>query len=511
MSRPLSTAHGHLAGAPRSEISSTGMRVASLEFSITPIVGGSTASKVRAVVKEVAGPLKTAVTLLEDGDKRVCLITPHMNSPKGANTSPLLRQSVAEVLDLPVSHVLIMVSHNHTDINLVSNNVESFVTLGMAPADIPEPVLEPIGQVFLNRLVNTVRQLPALMQPVTVWWAEGSEGRISYNRKGRRADGTAYFIREDDRDLLGTDYNGDIDRQAPIIVFKNEADEVVTAITQFTAHPISCYNPERPVIFGEWPQVACEHVARHLSPDKPIAVSFLQGCAADMNSKGMLRGDVELSRKYGRMLADTYIAALDQLRPSHLTGLEFKEDKVRIPLAPLPPVGELEAEISEMRDFILRAKAGDEDTLDCVGLNLPAELTPAYRARLIEMVLPWSEWALGLHQQGRAHTVAKYLEVEFQVLRIGDIGIVGMPFEPFLGLGRQVRSGSDLPLNLTCGYTNHSYGYLTDGANTGDGDYPSAHYRYSKFRPPYAKPAGDLLANKAIETLNQMASHESSH
>lgn len=477
------------------------LEAAALEFGITPEVGGSTFSRVGARVQEVAGPLKTAVTLLRHGGERVCLITPHMNSPKGANISPLIRRSVAEALDMPLSHVVLMVSHNHTDLNLVSNHVEAY----RVPGELPEPELLPIGEDFLKQLVATAKQLPALLQPVTVWWAEGEEGRISYNRKGRRADGSTYLMREEDRDLLGVDFNGDMDRQAPIVVLKNAKGEVVTAITHFTAHPCTCFHPEKPVVFGDWPQVACDHMAAHLSPDKPITVSFLQGCAGDVNSKGMFRGDVALSKKYGRMLADSYIAALDKLQPSARDGLDYAVEKVRIPLAPLPSEEVLKAEIAEMEDFIKRAKGGDENTRLCVGQNFPRELTPAYRAALVEMILPWSQWALELRQAGKADTVAKFLEVDIQVLRVGDVGIVGMPFEPFQGIGRQIRAGSPLPLALPCGYTNLSHGYLTDGPNTGDTEYMSANYRYSQFRPPYAKPGGDVIAIQALETLRRFA------
>jgi hypothetical protein len=483
------------------------LQAAALEFGITPTTGGYTSSKVGAVVQNVAGPLKTTVTLFRSGDLQVCLVTPHMNSPKGANISPLIRSSVAEALSLPLSHVLLMVSHNHTDLNLVSNHIEAYSTISMKPEEISEPKLVPAGQDFLKQLVATAKQLPALLQPVTVWWAEGSEGRITYNRKGRRADGSSYLMREEDRDLIGVDFNGDIDRQAPIVVLKNEQGEVVTAITQFTGHPCTCFHPERPIIFGDWPQVACDLVAAHLSPSKPITVSFLQGCAGDVNSKGMFRGDVELSKKYGRMLADSYVTALAKLQPSKRDGLDYGVEKVRIPLAPLPSEDTLKAEIVEMEDFIRRSTAGDENTLLCVGQNFPRELTPAYRGKLIEMVLPWSQWALNLRQTGKADTVAKYLEVDIQIIRLGDVGIVGMPFESFQGIGRQIRAGSPLPLSIPCGYTNVSYGYLTDGPNTnpGDGEYMSAHYRYSKFRPPYAKPAGDVIAIQAVETLRRFA------
>ena len=150
-----------------------------------------------------------------------------------------------------------------------------------------------------------------------------------------------------------------------------------------------------------------DHVAQHLSPTKPITVSFLQGCAGDVNSKGMFRGDVELSKKYGRYLADSYIAALSNLKLSQRTGLDFSVEPVSIPLAPLPAEAVLNAEIAEMEDFIKRAAGGDENTLLCVGQNFPRELTPAYRGKLIEMILPWNNWALAVHQQGTATTVAK--------------------------------------------------------------------------------------------------------
>jgi hypothetical protein len=143
-----------------------------------------------------------------------------------------------------------------------------------------------------------------------------------------------------------------------------------------------------------------------------------------------------------------------------------------------------------------------------VGLNFPTELTPAYRGKLIEAVLPWNKWALELRQSSKADTVPKHLEVEIQVLRLGDVGIVGLPFEPFQGIGRQIRNRSPLPLAIPCGYVNVSHGYLTDGPNTGDREYMSAHYRYTKFRPPFKKPAGDVLADKGIEILNRFAKHE---
>ena len=128
--RPVRASVRSVMSAPSSSpAKSAPLRAAALDICITPAAGALTASKTGASAQVVAGPLRTTVTLLEHGDLRVCLITPHMNSPKGANISPLIRRSVAEALGLPVSQVLLMVSHNHTDLNLVSNHIEAYSAL----------------------------------------------------------------------------------------------------------------------------------------------------------------------------------------------------------------------------------------------------------------------------------------------------------------------------------------------------------------------------------------------
>ena len=91
-----------------------------------------------------------------------------------------------------------------------------------------------------------------------------------------------------------------------------------------------------------------------------------------------------------------------------------------------------------------------------------------------------------------------------QVLRVGDVGIVCMPCEPFQGVGRQIVRDSPLPLAIPVGYANSSYGYITDGANTGDREYMSRFYRYTRYRPPLRRPAGDVLARVGVKTLKSL-------
>ncbi len=478
------------------------LRAASLQFGVAPEPNAATGSRTGARAGRVVGPLDSTITLLDDGPTRVCLVTTHFAGTTAANVAQLFRDTLASDLQIPASHVLIFSSHNHSSATLATNGVSAYAAYNEAA---PQAELSPIGERLLKELRSHARRLPQMLQPVTVWWAEGHEDRITYNRKGRRADGTTYFMREEDRALIGEDFHGDMDTQAPVVVLKNKAGQVVVALTQFTGHPVTSYHPEKPVVFGDWPQVACDRLAEHLDESGEIPISFLQGCAGDVNSKEMFCGGVERATQFGNMLGQSYIEALPALRPSQRDGLDYALTEVNVPLAPLPPRQVLIDELKEMDDFIQRANSGDEDTLACVGLNFPHALTPAYRARLVELIRRWNQWALELYDQGNSESVQKHLELDVAVIRIGDVGIVGMCGEAFQGIGRQIRSQSPLPISIPVGYMNGSHGYITDGPNTGDREYMSAFYRYTKFRPPLKKPAGDVMADRAVKFLKQFA------
>lgn len=482
--------------------------VAAVEFAVLPELDAATSSRVGARAMEVAGPLKTTVLLLDDAGTRFCMVTTHFGGTTPANVNKRLREALAEKMGLPVSHVWIFTSHNHSSVNFAANPVPIYDLPGRG--NVPAELL-PIGETFLAELLSHAGGLAERLQPVTVWWAEGNEDRITYNRKGRRADGTTYFMREEDRALVGADYRGDVDTQAPIVVFKNGAGKTVAALCQFTGHPVTSYHPEKPVVFGEWPQVAADVLAEHLDRAGGVPVGFLQGCAGDVNSKEMFSGGVQRAAEFGRMLGESYVKALERLEPSRRDGFDLAVETIRVPLAPLPPRRALVAELAEMDAFLQRASAGDEDTLSCVGLNFPRALSPLYRGRLVEPPRDWNLWALDLLEEGQAESVPKVLEMEIVVIRVGDVGIVGLPCEPFQGIGRLVRRDSPLPISIPCGYANVSHGYITDGPNTGDGEYMSVFYRYTKYRPPLKKPAGDVLARRAVEILRRFSEEPTHH
>jgi len=507
-----------LASSPARSGEPPDLRAAAATFRLLPgaEAGLATSSKTGTGVQRVVEPLETVVVLLESAGRRIVLITTHLNSVLRPNVSREMRRIAAAAAGTQPEQVCVFSSHNHSELLLAANGV---VAYELGEGEPPPVEWLPVGERFAAELQAAAAGLPERLVPVTVHHAIATEDRITYNRKGRRADGSTYFMREEDRLLVGTDFRGDIDTQAPLVVLEDEAGRAVAALVQFTGHPVTSYHPERPVVHGDWPQTACRVVGEALArrdagrggpaAHEPVPVGFLQGCAGDVNSKGMLADNgVARAEEFGRMLGERLAAVIPELVPSARGGCDLAVTRVGVPLGPLPPRAEIVAELAEIDDFMRRAAAGEADTLFCAGLNFPRALSPAYRGKLVEAIRPWYVWALEQHATGRAADLPRALDVEVVSIRLGDVGIIGLPCEPLVGIGRLARRECKLPLVIPCGYTNVSHGYIPDAPNVGDREYMSSFHRYARGRPPFARPAGDVMALRGVEALHRMAGGE---
>lgn len=497
------------------------IRLGAATFSITPKVGTPSGhSRTGHKIEEVHGDLINTIVVFQQSGKTYCLFA----SPLGVDRGPLsefCKTELATYFDIPVSQVTLNSSHNHTIPYLDIRDVEK-------PADgTPDLLLWELGRDFIKGFRTALKEAEKKLTEVSIEYGVAQETRITYNRKGVHLDGTTYFMREQDRlSLKGEGYHGVIDTDASVVVFKDKDKKPVAALTFYTGHPVAAYSPEKLISYGQFPQTGSEILSEYLGG---IPVAFLQGCGGNINSKHMLRGTIEQAEELGEQLGQSFIIAAKSLKPSTRTGIEWRRAPVKIPLDELPSLESLEADLAIVDDFIARGKAGDENTLYCVGLNFPKALSPFYRARLIELIQPWYVWAIKQHKMANWNNLPKNLPMEILVARFGDVGFVGMPYEVFVETGLKIKEFAPLPLVLTCGYTDGAYGYIPNEEGVHDMEYMSSNYRYRgkygvfpqwknkedeypeeiytayEFSPPYKAPAGDECANVAIEILTEFA------
>ena len=483
------------------------IQFAAATFEIVPKNGLTSGSLWPKPLTKVFSPLKSSVFLVKDDSRLIVLHTSHFVTDFYC-VSILLRDALARALGIPIEQVFCFSSHNHCAVRLHAKERESFVRPALKDLD-PEQELTVEGLEMKRRSVEAALRLKEQLRPVEVRFGMGKERRITHNRKGRRADGTTYMMRESDRLLLGEDFVGDIDDDAFVVGFFEKDGRAAGFLTQFTGHPVTAFHCDYPIVCAEFPQVACDDLA---SAYGGVPVGFLQGCAGDTNAKGLLSDlpieeSVVRSEKYGHHLGETFIKIAQNLKRSGRADLSSAWRDVWLPFREVPSVDELEARLRELNAFLARCEAGDElSTRHCDGLNFPSNMSVSSRVQLIAPTRRWLEWALAFHREHRLHEAPIGIEIPIAAIRIGDVGIIGIAGEPLLGIGRQIKRAAVLPATIPCGYMNEgedAWAYIPDGPNCEDLDYPSSYYRYTRAMLPYRQPAGDLLASAAVQMLEK--------
>jgi hypothetical protein len=120
----------------------------------------------------------------------------------------------------------------------------------------------------------------------------------------------------------------------------------------------------------------------------------------------------------------------------------------------------------------------------------PGELQEInYRAKRSAMDAHWAEVCSG-------RTV---VEVEIHGIRLGPVGLIGAPLEPFSRLGADVRAASPLPVTQLAGYTNGWEGYVPTAE-----EYQAGGYEV-EWATPYAPTAAETLVKASLALLNDLA------
>lgn len=454
------------------------LEISALRFDCTPPPGvPSPTLGTNPVVREIQGPMETRLFALKQGNLTIGWANSDYNIWSEG------RHFLSKGLGIPQEKTIVSVTHNH-----------SIVTIG----GMRENSMG-FGKRFFRDLREAARSLKFGFVPAQLSWSAAEENSITYNRKGVKPDGSTYFMREEDRILLG-DFEGNIDPLASLLRFDDLDGKPLALLSHFTGHPVASYNLENPVINPDFSGWAIMDLVESFIPSRPVGI-FLQGCAGDISVKGMFDGH-EKARSSGEQLGKTFIRTACETRTTPAPALAMAWGTAHIPYAPLPPIETLRRERFELMDFHRRAKEGDPETLRVLGYNFSSQMKMQYRKNLVGPLLRWTDWALEV--QEKKLPLPKALPVPLQIIALGEVAIVTIPCEAFSDIGVQIRQQSPFPMTIPAAYSNGSLGYIGTSQDVGDQEYMSAFYRYTR-RPPFARPSGDAIVEKAIELLNMVS------
>ena len=445
---------------------------------ITPVAGTQLSGSVGQYrpATLVLDPLYASVVVLACGEDRMCIVSLDLT---------LLTREIADRIRLAVGKrhgidpdaVMIHVTQTHTAPSLG----HCMLSAGFPGIDAQyEWILggDPAYDAETERKVlEAIRTACESMRPVRIGAGSGIEGRFAHNRRAVRRDGSVFMPGRSwgsplgPRDILYME--GPIDPEVSVVCLQESDLSIRSLLVNHTCHPVHVF--PRPVVSSDWPGALASALReRHGSACVPVV---LNGPCGNINPWPPFDPDyVDDHHRMGRALADVSDRVLETIEFSDCTSLDWRSIHLRIPMRAPDPGKLREAKrMLEKHPEPLWVKEGQE-----------VDIHWMLAATMIDMN----------NQRGESSE----FDYEIQILRVGDIAIVGLPGEPFVEGGLRIKAASPVRNTLIVHDINQYVGYIPTREAFARGGHELSTGNWSKLVPE----ALDMIVDASVVSLREM-------
>lgn len=397
---------------------------------ITPMLGIGLAGYYQTRVADgVLDDLEINALALSCGEERVVLLSvDHVGMMREITTD--FREHIAEVTGLPMEAIYIHATHTHTGPFLVLQS---------------EDELEREYYQMVRRKIADVTRL-ALddLKPAKMGWGIGQAPDIAFIRRFRMKDGS---VRTNpgvnNPDIVAP--IGEVDERVSVIRFDREGADTLVLVN-FADHPDTVGGCK---ISADWPGFVRKTVEKVLDDTKCI---FFNGAQGDVNHvkvhtkegdlNGMFMDFDDVSRGYdharymGRVVTGGVLQAFDKVKYVDVDSIRYCQRQISVP-ANLPTAEEL-PEARRINELHL---TGRDEELPYTGMMLTTVVAKAARMLRLE------------------HGPESFL-MELSGIAIGGVVMLGIPGEPFTGVGRALKATEGWDLVIPTCNTNGKQGYF---------------------------------------------------
>lgn len=435
-------------------------------------------------------PLEATALVLDDGDARLCLLGfDGLGTP--GEYGRRVRAAVAEAAGCEARAVLVNASHTHA-----APPPPGMLKIGGTTHDL-RPEEERYADLLVDLLASAARAAAARLEPALLGAARTSV-ELGVNRRQRTDSGEA---------ILGWNPEGVCDRDVAVLRVDALDGRALCTAVAYACHTV-VVGPEVPELSADFAGPLRDRVRAWAGGE----CLYLQGCAGNILPLEAFWDRRGPEDAFAARLALAALAARDlaEVRPRvprqqpfasavpigvwrlepdgepPAARLAAAEERVALPFLDPPSAGELAAlrEELEARLAQLRADGAPRETWNPVWIH--AEWARRCEERLREG--PWTE-----------------RETSLQALRIGDVGILAWPCEPFCELGIEAKERAAAPFPLALGYTNDQVGYVATAEEYAFKGYePHVSQRHFGNPAPFAPEAGRLLVERGVALLDSL-------
>jgi hypothetical protein len=451
----------------------TGLVAGAATLTINPKMGVS-----KGGLRLFGGPIESiesdiwmSALILESSGTTLALLTCDLGMISNAE-GLALRSAVASAINLPVSHIMINISHNHSSPSSLDWQRSS---------DSPEQMalMEDYAKYLTTRTVECAVAAIRTLKPARIEAAWG-ESNINVYRRERNGS----------QDILGEVPEHPTDKSVGVIRVDDLHGDAIATLFRYSCHPV-VVGARATALSADFPGPARKIVQNSLGG----VVLFMQGCGGNLNP--------QVGIGYEEDCSDTNFRVGSSLGAEALrVALSIRTNKYqldRVELNNIPNI--LFKPWHERTEHLAIELASSEESVHFTFSQLPtlenaSELVATW-TREVEVrssleVLPW-EIRAAKKYLAWAQTLVKAIkdgnptrEFEVQAFRIGDIAIVGMNTETFFETGFEIQSKSPFEHTFVLGYTNGLIMYLPRAQ-----DYPEGGWRIDgKYALPDLMPQG---------------------
>ena len=391
------------------------------------------------------------------GDTKVVALTMDICAVT-AETAEDLRQHIAEVNGLPVEAVYLHTTHTHTAPFVIH--------------DAEEVLEQEYYRSVYHKMADVAKFALEDLKPAKMGYAVGESPAVSFIRRYKMKDGTIQtnpglgYPGLQNPDVVGP--VGVADHRVNVLRFNRE-DGSTVILGNYGNHPDTICGEK---ISADWPAFVRRQVEQALPGTKCI---FFNGCQGDVNhwdmqrsfpaselmfDAGELQRGHEFSQSVARAITGTIIQQFDRTRYTPVDSIRFKQTVIQLPSN--RPRPEDMPEAHRINDLYV---AGRADELPYIGMNKVTILAEA--ARMVRL------------EHG-----PDYYDMTLQAIALGNIALLGIPGEPFSGVGIELKKAPGWDLVLPCCLVNGSTGYFPMQEAYDEGGYEA---RSSRFKAGVAE------------------------
>ena len=433
---------------------------------ITPDIGIDIAGYyVRRIADGVLDPLYANAIAFECGGERALMIA---LDNLGINQEVLkkYREKIASVTGVAHRGIFISCTHTHT--------------APAAKADVSAEV-DAYIEFLSERVSEAAKAAFSDLKSAKMGFGKGIAPNIAFVRRFRMKDGSIKTNPGvNNPDIVAP--VGDVDESVCVLRFDREnADTVV--LVSFGCHP--------DVVGGckysaDWPGFVRSTVEKTLDGVKCI---FFNGAEGDINhvnvhpTGGFLNGTFtdfdDVSRGYdharymGRVITGGVLQAFDKVEYVDVDSISAVNRVINVPSN--KPTADQLPEAHRINDLHV---AGRDSEIPYSGMMLTTVVAEA--ARMV-----------------RLENAADAFDMTLSGIRIGDVAIVGIPGEPFLGIGKGIKATEGYEMIIPIACANGYEGYFPMKDSYDEGGYEA---RSSNFRAGVA----EFMISESKELLKEL-------